>query len=456
MYDMLVIGGGSGGYASAIRASQLGGRVAVVEAGETGGVCVNRGCIPSKIWLRAAYLLHMIKHGEEFGIRVEKATSDLAAIGARKNGVANDIRMGMEALLANNKVELIRGYGTLKNPGEVDVDGRNLTAKNVIVATGSRLEIPDIPGLEDAALTTDQVLDMTLPPESVLIWGEAGPIELEMAVLLQSFGARVYLAADGSRLLPKEDGETGQRMAQALREQGINVMTRSKLESIKPVGKLFEASFAGKEATVSVEKILVGKRRPNVERLGLKALGAVFNEDGGIKVNDYLETGVKGVYAIGDATGGWMLSHGASSMAVTAAENAMGDRHRFPFHLIPRAMWTIPQAAAVGLSEEEAEEDGHDVAVGSFPYSINGLAMAYGEMTGAVKWVVDSKHGEILGIHIVGANATELIGEAQMAMQLEATPTELARGIRAHPTFSEAVVDAARDVGDWALYLPRR
>jgi dihydrolipoamide dehydrogenase len=186
----------------------------------------------------------------------------------------------------------------------------------------------------------------------------------------------------------------------------------------------------------------------------LEALGVELNEDKGIRVNDYLQSSVAGIYAIGDAAGGWMLSHVASSMAVFAAENAMGHKRKYPFNRVPRCLWTRPQMAAVGLSEDEAEERGFDVETGSFPFSINGLAMAYDEVDGAVKVVSDARYGEILGVHIVGSNATEIIGEAVTAMQLEATVQELARSIRVHPTFSEAVVDSARDVGEWALYLP--
>jgi len=457
MYDLIVIGGGSGGYAAAIRGSQLGGKVAVVEAAELGGTCVNRGCIPSKVWMRAAYLLQSIRTGSEFGIHASVERVDLQAIVDRKNGVAGDIRMGMEALLANNGVEVIRGRGLLKSPGEVDVEGKTLETKKVIIATGGCLDIPEIPGLEEAALTSDQVLDMSEAPPSVLVWG-SGPIELEMAALLNVLGSKVVVASESRRLLPREDGDTGQRLAQALREQGVEVISRSRLESVETSeGGGYKCVLSGaKEQTVEVSKVLVASRKPYVERLGVEEAGVELNEDGGIRVNERLESSVGGVYAIGDATGGWMLSHASSSMAVVAAENAMGERRRFPFKLIPRGLWTMPEVGSVGLSEEEAEEQGIEVDVGDFPYSINGLGMVRNELTGAVKIIADARYGEILGVHIVGANATDLVGEAVLAMQLEATAKELARSIRVHPTYSEAVVDAARDAQNWALYLPRR
>ena len=457
MHDVIVIGGGSGGYAAAIRASQLGAKVALVEEGEIGGTCVNRGCIPSKVWLRATYLLHCFREADKFGIKATVQELDLKAIVNRKDGVSSDIRIGMEGLLGNNGVEVIRGRAVLKSPREIKVDDNFLEPKKMILATGSVLDIPDVPGLEDAALTTDQVLDMTVAPSSVLIWGAIGPIEVEMASLLNTFGSKVFIASDSRRILPREDGDTSQRIAQSLREQGIELYPRSVLQSVKKTNGGFQAVLSGpEERAVEVKRILVSARRPNTANLGLEQVGVRLNEDGTIRVNERLETSVAGVYAIGDATGGWMLSHAASSMAVTAAENAVGNTRKFPFHLVPRGIWTIPQVGSVGLSEEDAEKKGIDVEVGDSPFSINGLGMARDEMTGAVKIVSNARQGEILGVHIVGTNATELVGEAVMAMQLESTARELAYSIRVHPTFSESVVDATRDAENWALYLPKR
>lgn len=457
MYDVIVIGGGPGGYAASIRASQLGGKVALIEAAEIGGTCVNRGCIPGKVWLGAADLLKKIKTAHEFGIKASVEALDLGTIVSRKSGVANDIRMGMGGLLGNNGVEVITGRATLTGARELRVDDQTLEAKAIIVATGSVLDIPIIPGIEDAAMTTDQVFDMTEPPASILVWGSAGPIEVEMASLLNDFGCKVYLATESRRILPMEDGDTSQRIAQALREQGLEILPRYSLKGVQKSDEGYDCTLEGPEAkTLSVKKVLVSARKPNTARLGLEEAGVSLKDDGGIQIDDKLETTAKGIYAIGDATGGWMLSHAASSMAVVAAENAMGGAKVYPHHLIPRGIWTSPQVGSVGLSEEAAEDLGMDVEVGDFPYSINGLAMARGEMAGAVKVVTDAKFGAILGVHIVGSNATELVGEAVMAMQLEATINELANSIRVHPTFSESVVDAARDAKGWALYLPKR
>jgi dihydrolipoamide dehydrogenase len=455
MKDITVIGGGPGGYAAAIRAAQLGANVVLAECAETGGTCVNRGCIPSKVWLRAADLLHRLKTGAEFGIKASVAEIDFNAIAERKSGVSAEIRMGMEALLQNNGVEVVTGRAVLKSPQEVEVDGRIIETKKIIIATGSSLSAPEIPGLEKAAMTTDEVLEMTAVPESILVCG-ADYIEVEMAFLLNTFGCKVVMATASARILPKEDSDTSQRIAQALREKGVDIIPRASIESVKTSKTETTCELSGpRERSVNVKKVLVSNRIPNTSGLGLKKIGARLNQDNGIRVNDRLESSVEGIYAIGDATGGWMLSHAASSMAVFAAENAMGAKNRYPFNLVPRCLWTQPEMGAVGLSEEDAEKQGYDVETGVFPYAINGLAMVRNQVDGAVKIVTDARYGEILGVHIVGSNATELAGEAVLAMQLEATAQELARSIRVHPTFSEAVVDAARDTNNWALYLPR-
>lgn len=455
MHDLTVIGGGPGGYAAAIRAAQLGANVVLAECAETGGTCVNRGCIPSKAWLKAADLLQRFMTGEDFGIKASVEEIDFNAIVARKNGVSDEIRMGMEALLQNNAVEVVKGRAVIKSPQAVDIDGRIIETKKIIIATGSSLSAPRIAGVKNAAMTTDEVLEMTAVPESILVCG-SGYIEVEMAYLLNAFGCKVVMAAESPRILPQEDSDTSQRIAQALREKGVEIIARASLESVKTTQAETICQLAGPKARrVKVEKVLVSARQPNTTELGLEKLGVTLNEEKGIRINDNLETSVEGIYAIGDATGGWMLSHGASSMSVVAAENAMGADNRYPFNLIPRCLWTQPEMGAVGLSEEDAEKKGYDVETGVFPYAVNGLAMVRDQVDGAVKIVSDARNGEILGVHIVGSNATELIAEAVLAIQLEATVRELARSIRVHPTFSEAVVDAARDAGNWALYLPR-
>ena len=456
MHDVIVIGCGPGGYAASIRAAQLGGKVAVIEAADIGGTCVNRGCIPAKVWHKAASTLQSIRNGADFGIEAAEPKLNLKTIVERKNGVSGEIRMGMEGLLANNGVELIRGRAAFKGPQAVEVEGNTLEAKKFILASGSSLAFPDIPGLKEASMTTDDLLEMTKAPASILIC-RADFVEVEMANILNTFGCKVVLATDAPRILAREDHDTSQRVAQGLREQGVEIVTRASLESVKKKKGGFACRLAGpKERTVEVARVLVSSRRPNTVDMGLDKLGVKLDNAGFVEVKDTLETSVAGIYAIGDCTGGWMLSHASSSMAVTAAENAMGQSGKFPFHLIPRGSWTTPEVVSVGLSEEEAEKQGLEIEVGIFPFSINGLAACRNEVDGAVKIVSEAKYGEILGVHIVGGGATELVGEAVLAIQLECTAREFARSIRIHPTFSEAVVDAARDAEKWALYLPRK
>ncbi|RLC04744.1 MAG: dihydrolipoyl dehydrogenase [Deltaproteobacteria bacterium] len=456
MYDVIIIGGGPGGYAAAIRAAQLTAKVALVEADTLGGTCVNLGCIPVKVWLRAADTLRRIQGASDFGIQAKVDGIDFQTIVDRKNGVSSDIRMGMEALLGNHGVDVIKGRAIFKSPKKIDVKGIVYQAKNYILATGSRMALPDIPGLEDALLTTDQAFDLQKIPSSVLIYG-AGPVEVEMASIFIHFGSKVCLAAQSRRILPREDPDSSQRLAQVLREDGLKLSLGQKLTSVEPEGNGFTCSLTGsKDTAVTVERVLCAPRIPNTENLGLDTAGVLLKEDRSIQVDDHLQTSAQGIYAIGDAAGGTLQSHAASAMGITAAQNIMGLSKPFPFNLVPRGVWSFPEVASVGLTEEEAEDLDLDVTVGEFPYSINGLAMAVNEIKGSVKVVSDDQYGKILGVHIVGPNANELIGEAVVAMQFEYTIAELASGIRVHPTFSENMVDAARDAEGWALYLPKR
>lgn len=435
MHDVLVIGGGPGGYAAAIRAAQLGADTALVENAELGGTCVNRGCIPSKIWMRAVHLKLMLDRAAEFGLKTEFTGWELPALVERTLAVAGGIREGMRALIQKNGVTLYQGRGALKNPREVNVDGQTVAAKNIIIATGSTLAAPGVPA--EKLLTTDQLFAEGNIPASVTVAGD-GPIELEMAAILQMMGAETTLALPGRRALPDEDQDLAQRVTAALREQGVTIAPNTAL------------------ADIDAEVIAFGGRAPNTENLGLTAAGVSTNDDGAIPVNENTRTNQSGVYAVGDVTGGWMLSHAASTMGVAAAENACGQKSVYNDRLVPRGLWTTPQAASVGLTEEEAEKLGFDVEVGDFPYPVNGMAMLRGEVDGSVKIVSDGELGEILGVHIVGAHATELIGEAVLALQLECTVDDLAHTIRMHPTFSEGVMDSARDADGWALYLPPR
>jgi len=456
MYDVIVLGGGPGGYAAGIRAAQLGGKVAVIESREIGGTCVNRGCIPSKVWLKAAQIKEAIEKAEEFGLKASLEGVDFSVIAARKEAVSGDIRMGMNGLLGNNNIDVIEGKGLITSPGSVSVNGETLETKSIIIATGASAGAPDMPGLADVQLTTDQIFDMENVPESVLIYG-AGYVEVEMASILNAFGAKVTLAFDSPRLMTGEDSDLTQRLSMGLRGKGIDIIPGVTLDSVKSAGKGCEVSLSGKKGQdLSIERVLCQIHKPNTGEIGIDGAGIELKENGFVNVDDHLKTSAEGVYAIGDVTGGTMLSYAATVMGVTAAENAMGMDSVFPSHLVPRCLSTVPEAAAVGLSEDEAEKQGHEVETGVFPMSINGLAIVHGETDGAVKIVSDAEYGEVLGVHIVGCRATELIWGASLALQMEATAEDLAKTIVVHPTFSESIAMAAQDAMGWALYLPKR
>jgi dihydrolipoamide dehydrogenase len=456
MYDVIVIGGGPGGYAAAIRASQLGGKVALIEPGDLGGTCVNRGCIPAKIWNRAARIRQTIAGAGNFGISAKIENIDLQTIVDRRKGVPKDIQMGMKGLCKSNKIDVIADRGVLKSPKEVAVQGKVLETKFIIVATGSSQCEPGIQGMDkDQVMTAEQVLEMTKVPSSVLIKG-SGPIDVEMAVILNAFGAKVHMLSDSARILAKEDGTISQRLTKALRDQGIDILAKYSLKSAAKSGAGVTANLSGaEEKSLEVDKIVVCARKPNTD-LGLDQAGVKLDAKGYIAVNRFLRTSAENIFAIGDVTGGHQVSYAATAMGVIAAENAMGRTVAFNPSLVPRGHWTTPEAASVGITEEEADAQGIEAEIGECPVSVNGVAMAYGETDGTVKVISDPKYGEILGVHIVGPNAVELIWGAAMAMQMEASVEDLAYCLAVHPTFSETIPMAAQDAKGWALYLPRR
>jgi dihydrolipoamide dehydrogenase len=433
----------------------LGGKIALLEPGQLGGTCVNRGCVPAKIWNKAAKIKMAISEASAFGINARIENIDLEAIINRRKGIPNDIQMGMNGLCKNNKIDVIKDKGILKSPVEIQTQGKVLETKKIIIATGTSPYIPEISGFEAASMTTEQVLEMTRVPSSILVNG-GGPIEVEIAFILNAFGSKVYMIFETARILPGEDAMISQRLTKALREKGVEVFPRSKLKSIEKAGSGHKITISGtEEKSIEVESVLSSSRKPNTD-IGLDQAGVKLDGKGFIAVDNRLKTSADNIYAIGDVRGGWQLSYAATCMGVIAAENAMGKESIYNSNLVPRGHWTIPEAASVGITEEEAEDQGIEVETGECPVSVNGVAMAYGETEGSVKVITDAKFGEILGMHIVSSNATELIWGASLAIQLEATADVLAYTLAVHPTFSETIPMAAQDASGWALYLPRR
>ncbi len=458
-YGVLVIGAGPGGYVAALRASQLGAQVALVEEADIGGVCLNIGCIPSKALLRSAEVYEIVQDAQQFGVRVEGAVQpDWPAIQKRKDQAVKRLTTGVSVLLKNAGVAVHRGRGRLEAPHVVSVSGaegeERLEADKVIIATGARpvrLRLPglDLPGVLDStgALALDTL------PQSMLIVG-GGVIGAEFAKIFASFGVRVTVVEMLDRVLPMMDPEISKEIARSLRRKKVKTYVDSRATGITEVDGLLRVSLTTPkgEETVDVEKVLVSVgRRANVENVGLETVGVQV--DRGIVVNERMETNVPGVYAVGDVTGKWWLAHVASKEGVVAAENARGLRSRMDYKTVPVCVFTQPEVASVGLTEAQARDAGYDVIIGQFPFLANGKAVTYGERSGFVKVVSEAKHHELLGLHVVGPHASDLIVEGGLALAMEATLDEIDATIMAHPTLGEAIAEAALAAQGRALQI---
>ncbi len=454
MQDVIIIGGGAGGIAAAVRAAQLGAAVTIIEEAEFGGVCLNRGCVPTKALLASAALLVRVRRAGEHGITVGEPSFSLRVAMARKDAMVAELRAGTESLLASYGVKLVRGTAGLVGPRQVEVDGEIIEGRAVIVATGSTPTKPATDGIDSkGVITTDEALTLEEVPARLLILG-GGPIGVEFAAMFHGFGTRVTLMEPGPQLLPGEDHEVGQRVRQSLRDRGIDVLIKTAPTSIRQQEGELVVSLAGRGGEVSADKVLTTARAPCLVDLGLTEVG-VRLAGGAIVVDDGMRTNVPGLFAIGDATGGQMLSHLASAQGLAAAENAMGKARRMDYRAVPRCLHTDPEVGCVGLTEAQAEEQGYQFKTSTIPFTLSARATTLGKLEGAVKIVAEARYGKILGVHIVGPQATELIGEAALAIQLEATAEDLAYAIRAHPTLAESQVEAARDILGQAIYLPK-
>ena len=462
--DVCIIGTGPGGYIAAVRAAQLGMKVAVVEREELGGVCLNRGCIPTKAMLRSAELFMTMQHSADYGILAENVTVDFSKVVARREKVVKQLTGGVGGLLKSYGVEVVKGTATLgAERGKVRVSGgtdATVNAKNVIIATGSSPAKLPIPGADGpGVIDSDGALALTEIPKSMLIIG-GGAIGTEWACVFGAFGTKVTVVEMLPTLLPLEDEEMGRTLARSLQRQGVTIHTEAKLEEISQgddglsVGVLTLKD--GKQERVSAEKVLVGVgRKPNSADLGLEALGVTLDRRGFVEVDEYLRTSAGNVYAIGDVTGKQLLAHLAMHQGVSAAEAIAGKGHPMDYKVVPACTYTHPEVASVGLSEKKAREQGYDVRIGKFPFQANGRALTHGDAEGMVKIVADAKYGELLGVHIIGPTASELIPEAALGIRLESTLEDIAHTIHAHPTMAEAVGQAAWAALGGALDLPK-
>jgi dihydrolipoamide dehydrogenase len=460
-YDVIVIGTGPGGYHAAIRAAQLGQKVLAIEQERVGGVCLNVGCIPTKALLHAAEELEGLRHHETFGLQVGSVQLDWARLASWRESVVKKLTGGVEQLFKGNRVELVRGQGRLVGPHAVEVDGKRWEAKSVILATGS-----EPAGLAGFQVNGREVVDSTgalrveeeFPKRFLCIGG--GAVGLEFAQIYRRLGAEVTVVEYMPQILPASDPETAKLLTRALESEGIRIRTRTKALGYETTPKGLAVRLSpvegGAEETLLVDKILVAVgRTPRSRGLGLEAVGVVPDAKGFVPTNERMETKVPGLYAIGDLTRPPLLAHKAMREGLVAAENAAGKNSAFDYR-VPNVVYTSPEWASVGLTEEEARQVGYTVKIGRFPLSASGRALTLGRSEGLVKVVGDAETDLLLGVHIVGPSASELIAEAGLALEMGATVTDLALTIHAHPTLSETLMEAAENFHKQAIHIVNR
>ena len=456
-FDVIFLGGGPAGYVGAIRCAQLGLSTAVVEREGLGGTCVIWGCIPAKALLEAASIANRARHASDFGVNVGEVKTDYGVAMKRSRAVSNQNSKGVEFLFKKNKITWIKGTGTLSGKNTVSVktadgkDEKHDAKKAVVVATGSRVRgLPQV-GLElnkTTIISSDEALILEKAPKSMIIVG-AGAVGCEFADVFNAFGSQVTLIDVMPAILPLEDADSSKEVERAFKKRGITVLTGAKISNVKSaknsVSMTVDAGGEKKDLTADVVLVAAG-RSPNVEQIGLKEAGVQLTDRGFVKINERMETTAKGIYAIGDVAGPPMLAHKGEHEGIVLAEILAGkSTHGMDYANIPNATYCHPEVASIGLTEQQCKDKKLDYKVGKFPFSANGRARTSGETEGFVKIIRDAKYGEILGAHIVGAHATELIHELVVARTNEYTVEEIDLAIHAHPTLSEAIAEAALD-----------
>ena len=450
-YDCIVIGSGPGGYVAAIRAAQLGMKTAVAEKDKIGGRCLNYACIPAKAVLRVADVLSEVRDADEFGIKLEKPTVDYAAVAARRKKVVSTLTGGVSGLFKKNGIEVMEGEASLAGQGVVSVGSQNVEAKTIVLATGS-VKKP-IPGTEfgGRVIGTEEAWALDELPKSMAVVG-AGASGAEIASAYARLGVEVTLLEALDRVLPTEDADISRVAERGLKRQGMTIHTGALVQNVEAGSDGVRFSHGDEQAEVEWLVIAAG-RGPDVDALGLKKAGVKLGEGGFVDVDGAMRTNVEGVYAIGDLVPGPALAHKASDEGVIAVEDAAGlQTHPIEYIDIPRATFCTPNVASFGLTEAQASEQGHDVTVGKVQYGAVGAGTVYGDRTGMIKIVGEKRYGELLGGHIVGSKATELIQELVNARVLEGGYPEVARTIHGHPTLSEAIMEAARAADGWLIH----
>ena len=452
-YDVVVIGAGPGGYVCAIRAAQLGKKTSIIDRQWLGGVCLNVGCIPSKALLRNAEIAHLLRHGgKEFGFEVQGLKLDYPAAVKRSRQVADRLVRGVGFLMKKNKIDVHMGTAAFVDAHSVEVtaaDGAKtmLKASDVVIATGaSPMMIPGVQVDGTKVLTYLEAIVQERLPKSIVVIG-ASAIGCEFATVWNSYGVEVTLVEMLPRVTPLEDEEVSQELAKAFAKRGMRVMAGTKVEGIESGGAGVKVKVTGAEGAQAIEAeqalVAIGVK-PNTQGLGLEKIGVKTSPRGLVEIDERMATNIAGVWAIGDVTGKLMLAHVASAMGIVAAEHIAGaESVRLDYESMPRAIYSQPQVASFGLTEAQAKERGLEVKVGRFPFQANGKALGLGDYAGWVKLVTEAKYGEILGAHLVGPEVTELLPELTLARMLELTAAEISRNVHAHPTLSEALMEAA-------------
>lgn len=460
-YDVIVIGSGPGGYVTAIRASQLGFKTAVVEKESLGGVCLNWGCIPTKALLKSAQVYEYLKHVDEYGLKAESIDKDFEAVVKRSRGVAEGMSKGVQFLMKKNKIDVIDGFGKIKPGKKVDVTGADgkvteYGAEHIIIATGARSrELPNLPQDGEKVIGYRKAMVLPKQPESMIVVG-SGAIGVEFASFYNAMGTNVTIVEFQPTLVPVEDKDVSKQFERSFKKAGIKIMTNSAVESVDTSGDKVKATVKTKKGEEVLEADVVLSAvgiKTNIENIGLEDVGIITDRDK-ILVNDYYQTNIPGYYAIGDVTPGPALAHVASAEGITCVEKIAGlHTEAIDYGNIPGCTYSSPEIASVGMTEDQAKEAGYELKIGKFPFSASGKAKAAGTPDGFIKVIFDAKYGEWLGCHMIGAGVTDMIAEAVLGRKLETTGHEVLKTIHPHPTMSEAVMEAVADAYDEVIHL---
>ena len=451
---VVVIGGGPGGYPAAIRAAQLGAKVTIIEKDQFGGTCLNRGCLPTKSLLQSAGTYHNAKEAKTFGITIGDVKIDFPAVMARKNTVVKQLVGGLGGILKSHGMTIIKGTGQIIDANTVKVNetGDEIKCDKIVIATGSVPSRVPIDGI-DNCITSNEALELEKLPKSMLIIG-GGVIGMEFAQIMNQMDVAVTVVEMMPQIIPTEDPELAKTFAGMCTKAGIEILTNTSVSKVATKGKKKLVTFGDQEKAVDLVLVAVG-RSPYTEGLGLDKAGIAMDKNF-VKVNEYLETNVKGIYAIGDVIGNYMLAHVATAEGETVAMNCVGTQHRMDYRAVPRAVYTTPEVASVGMTEEEAKAKYGELEIGRFPFVGCGKALVINETEGLVKIITEKKYGEVVGAAILGPHATDLINELAVAIQMEATFEEIAHTIHAHPTIAESIMEAALDVDAKAIHMPKK